>query len=293
MTRPSSHLAQWLAHAQAQPELPADLPEWLRGFARDCREVDIHQYLNDSARIVPETDEHGRPPRYSAVLILLSGDATFTRPAGATGRQAIPADATMLLTHRAPTMRNHSGQVAFPGGGVEEADAGPIDTALREAEEETGLNPDTVEPCAVLQPIYIDRTNFAVVPVVAWWRHPHRVECPTTENDWVEPYPLPELVNPQQRFEVGVYGWRGPAWTLPIGKEKPLVLWGFTGGVINALLRRAGWEEPWSGGGGDDGAEEPHNLFATLASSANGEALGEMKEGFDRTEEQGRNGGAP
>ncbi|MGJ4079386.1 NUDIX hydrolase [Corynebacterium macclintockiae] len=293
MTRPSSHLAQWLALAQAQPELPADLPEWLRDFARDCREVDIHQYLNDSARIVPETDEHGRPPRYSAVLILLSGDATFIRPAGATGRQAIPADATMLLTHRAPTMRNHSGQVAFPGGGVEEADAGPIDTALREAEEETGLNPDTVEPFAVLQPIYIDRTNFAVVPVVAWWRHPHRVECPTTENDWVEPYPLPELVNPQQRFEVGVYGWRGPAWTLPIGEEKPLVLWGFTGGVINALLRRAGWEEPWSSGGGEDGAEEPHNLFTTLASSANGEALGEMREEFDRTEEQGRNGGAP
>ncbi|MBC6794946.1 CoA pyrophosphatase [Corynebacterium sp. LK28] len=293
MTRPSSHLAQWLAHAQAQPELPVDLPEWLRDFARDCREVGIHQYLNDSARIVPETDEHGRPPRYSAVLILLSGDATFIRPAGATGRQAIPADATMLLTHRAPTMRNHSGQVAFPGGGVEEADAGPIDTALREAEEETGLNPDTVEPFAVLQPIYIDRTNFAVVPVVAWWRHPHRVECPTTENDWVEPYPLPELVNPQQRFEVGVYGWRGPAWTLPIGEEKPLVLWGFTGGVINALLRRAGWEEPWSSGGGEDGAEEPHNLFTTLASSANGEALGEMREGFDRAEEQGRNGGAP
>ena len=129
--------------------------------------------------------------------------------------------------------------------------------------------------------------------MVAWWRHPHRVECPSTENDWVEPYPLPELVNPQQRFEVGVYGWRGPAWTLTIGEEKPLVLWGFTGGVINALLRRAGWEEPWSSGGGEDGAEEPHNLFTTLASSANGEALGEMKEGFDRAEEQGRNGGAP
>ena len=46
MTRPSAHLAQWLAHSQTQPELPVDLPEWLRDFARDCREVDIHQYLS-------------------------------------------------------------------------------------------------------------------------------------------------------------------------------------------------------------------------------------------------------
>ncbi|WP_293817448.1 CoA pyrophosphatase [uncultured Corynebacterium sp.] len=291
-SQPNAHLDQWLAHMQKQPEMPADLPEWLQDFARDCREVDIHQYLNDSARIVPEVDEHGRPPRYSAVLILLSGDATFPRPAGATGRQAIPDDATMLLTHRAPTMRNHSGQVAFPGGRVEESDAGPVETALREAEEETGLNPDTVEPFAVLQPIYIDRSNFAVVPVVAWWRQPHAVSCPTTENDWVEPYPLRELVNPERRFEVGFAGWRGPAWNLHIGEENPLVLWGFTGGVISALLRRADWEEPWSSGGGSN-AEEPSNLFETLAGSANGEALGEMREGFDRANKMGRNGGAP
>lgn len=291
-SQPNTHLDRWLARMQKQPELPSNLPEWLHDFARDCREVDIHQYLNDSARIVPEVDEHGRPPRYSAVLILLSGDATFSRPASAIGRQAIPTDATMLLTHRTPTMRNHSGQVAFPGGRLEEADAGPVETALREAEEETGLNPDTVEPFAVLQPIYIDRSNFAVVPVVAWWRQPHAVSCPTTENDWVEPYPLGELVNPERRFEVGFAGWRGPAWNLHIGEENPLVLWGFTGGVISALLRRAGWEEPWSSGG-DSGAEGPWNLFETLAGSANGEALGEMREGFDRANKMGRNGGAP
>ena len=292
MTHPHKQLQQWLTNIDIQPKIPFDLPEWLREFARDCREVDIHQYLNDSARIVPETDDQGRPPRYSAVLVLLSGDADFRRPAGATGRQAFPADATMLLTHRAPTMRNHSGQVAFPGGRVEDADAGPIDTALREAEEETSLDPTTVEPFAILQPIYIDRSNFAVVPVVAWWRQPHKVSCPTTENDWVEPFPLSELVNPQRRFEVGFAGWRGPAWNLHIGADNPLVLWGFTGGVINALLQRAGWEEPWSSGGAS-GADEPWNLFETLAGSANGEALKEMREGFDRANESGRNGGAP
>ena len=292
MTHPHKQLQQWLTNIDIQPKLPSDLPEWLREFARDCREVDIHQYLNDAARIVPETDDQGRPPRYSAVLVLLSGDADFRRPAGATGRQAFPADATMLLTHRAPTMRNHSGQVAFPGGRVEDADAGPIDTALREAEEETSLDPTTVEPFAILQPIYIDRSNFAVVPVVAWWRRPHKVSCPTTENDWVEPFPLSELVNPQRRFEVGFAGWHGPAWNLHIGADNPLVLWGFTGGVINALLQRAGWEEAWSSGGAS-GADGPWNLFETLAGSANGEALKEMREGFDRANESGRNGGAP
>ena len=57
-SQPNTHLDRWLARMQKQPELPSNLPEWLHDFARDCREVDIHQYLNDSARIVPEVDEH-------------------------------------------------------------------------------------------------------------------------------------------------------------------------------------------------------------------------------------------
>lgn len=276
----SYSLEQWLDNSHRQPPVPADLPQWMRAFVRDCREGDIHDFLNDSARIVPSTSTDGTPPRYSAVLILIGGGETS---AGV----VLPDDATLLLTHRAPSMRNHSGQMAFPGGSREDQDPDPIATALREAEEETGLDPATVEPCAVLQPIYIDRTNFAVIPVVAYWREPHRVFCASSENDWVEPYPLRALVDPAHRFTVEFLGWSGPAWHIPLGpgqrETRELVLWGFTGGVVNAILRRAAWEQPWN-------SENRVDLVDALKRSANGEAIGSMIAGFRNA---GPEGGAP
>ncbi|HIW95936.1 MAG TPA: CoA pyrophosphatase [Candidatus Corynebacterium gallistercoris] len=267
--------AQWLRAAAQQPPMPQDLPGWIVDFVKDCREGDIHEYLNDSARIVPKQGPGGQPPRYSAVLILL-GD--LAEGGADEAGVASHKKASMLLTHRAPTMRKHSGQVAFPGGGREDQDAGPIETALREANEETGLDPASVDVCAVMQPIYIDRSNFAVIPVLAYWREPHPVYCASAENDWVQPYPVAKLVDPARRFRVEYLGWSGPAWMID-----DMVLWGFTGGVISAILQRAGWEEPW-----DDAAAM--DLFATLQESSNGEALGEMRQAFTHA---GPDGGAP
>lgn len=270
---------QWLHAAQQQPTLPENVPTWLRRFAADCRAGDIHDLLNDKARIVPDKDADGHSPRYSAVLILIGGDSEWEPKDGAArGVASYPKDATVLLTHRAPTMRKHSGQVAFPGGGREDQDDGPIATAIREAQEETGLNPESVEPLAIMQPIYIDRSNFAVIPVLAYWRTPHRVYCASAENDWVEPYPISELANPERRFRVEFMQWNGPAWKLG-----NLVLWGFTGGVISAMLQRAGWDQPWND-------SDRVDLFSALKQSDNGEALGQMHRDFTHA---GPEGGAP
>lgn len=250
---------QWLAAAEQQPELPEHLPDWLRPVVEMARSGDMYE----QQRKVPKEGVDGTPPRYSAVLVL-PGEAPEAAEASAAG----DPPATILLTHRAPSMRTHSGQMAFPGGARESQDSGPIATALREANEETGLDPDSVEPVALIRPLYIDRTNFAVVPVLAYWRQPHPVHPATTENDWVQPLPLSELTDPDKRFLVECGPWHGPAFYVD-----KMVLWGFTGGVVNELLKCAGWERPWD-------KQRKVDLFTALEKSANGEALSDMWDSF-------------
>jgi hypothetical protein len=76
-----------------------------------------------------------------------------------------PEGPTLLFTKRAAHLRDHSGQVAFPGGKVDPEDTTPIDTALREAWEEIGLESDAVRPLGYLDP-YLSGTGFLVMPVV-------------------------------------------------------------------------------------------------------------------------------
>ena len=79
----------------------------------------------------------------------------------------------VLLIERAHDMRSHAGQPAFPGGGVDDTDDGPIGAALREASEETGLDPDGVEVAGpVLPDLWVPPSGFVVTPVLAWWRQP-------------------------------------------------------------------------------------------------------------------------
>jgi 8-oxo-dGTP pyrophosphatase MutT (NUDIX family) len=75
-------------------------------------------------------------------------------------------EVTVLMIRRTDTLRNHSGQIAFPGGRLEASDEGPVDAALREAEEETGLARALVAPQGFLDG-YLTRTSYQVVPVVA------------------------------------------------------------------------------------------------------------------------------
>ena len=76
----------------------------------------------------------------------------------------------LLLTERAHDMRSHPGQVSFPGGKVDETDESPVAAALREAQEEVGLDPAGVDVLATLPELWLPPSNFAVTPVLAWWR---------------------------------------------------------------------------------------------------------------------------
>ncbi|WP_353850485.1 CoA pyrophosphatase [Solwaraspora sp. WMMA2056] len=172
------------------------------------------------------TPERGGRP--SAVLVLLG--------------EGRPGEPDVLLLQRAATMRNHAGESAFPGGGAEPGDADAPATALREAQEEVGLDPDSVTVVAQLPRLWIPVSGFVVTPVLAWWHRPHPVHpCQPAEVAHVTRLPVAELVDPDNRLQVRhPSGWIGPAFQV-----RGMLVWGFTAGVLSALLDMGGWASPW------------------------------------------------
>jgi 8-oxo-dGTP pyrophosphatase MutT (NUDIX family) len=153
----------------------------------------------------------------------------------------------LLLTERAHDMRSHPGQVSFPGGSIDPGETAR-QAALREAEEETGLRPDGVEVFAELPELWLPPSNFAVTPVLGWWREetPVGVVDPR-EVHAVYRVPLDELLDPTHRVSVRhPSGWTGPGFL--IGPEHDVLLWGFTAGIVSRLLDFLGWTRPWDEG---------------------------------------------
>ncbi|WP_157108504.1 NUDIX hydrolase, partial [Aldersonia kunmingensis] len=142
------------------------MPPWLRRVAsvQPADEMGINPVLT-------RQPTSGAKAREAAVLVLFGGG----KDADSANRGGLPEDADLLLTQRASTLRQHSGQVAFPGGGADPTDAGPIATALREAQEETGLEPIGVTPLAVWPGIYIPVSGFSVRCVLGYWHEPSPV----------------------------------------------------------------------------------------------------------------------
>jgi hypothetical protein len=139
-------------------------------------------------------------------------------------------------------LRKHAGQVAFPGGSVDADDASPVAAALREAEEEVGLDPESVEVVAEFPALFIPVSGFVVTPVLAWWRDPHPVAPgDPAEVARVELVPIAELVDPANRFSVPhPSGLVGPGF-----QAGGLFIWGFTAILLSGLLELGGWARPW------------------------------------------------
>jgi 8-oxo-dGTP pyrophosphatase MutT (NUDIX family) len=200
------------------------MPDWLRPLAEAAVDVRPEQL----SRFLPPA-EGGRE---SAVLILF-GEA---RPgSGWDG-------ADVLLIERAHDMRSHAGQVAFPGGAVDPGDDGVVEAALREAVEETGLDPTGVEVFGTLPALFLPVSDFVVTPVLGWWREPSPVSVvDPAEVASVHRVPLAELLDPANRFRVShPSGFVGPGFGVA-----GLLVWGFTAGLLDRMLRLAGWEQPW------------------------------------------------
>jgi 8-oxo-dGTP pyrophosphatase MutT (NUDIX family) len=202
---------------------PATLPDWLRPVVEATRDLDPAMFR----RFSPPTED----ARDAAVLIAL-GEHETRGP-------------DVLLQLRADRGGAHSGQVAFPGGSREPADDGPVSTALREAVEETGLDPSGVRPVAVLPQLHIPVSGFHVTPVLAHWERPSRVwAVDPAESAAVSRVPIAELADPANRFTCRhpSSGFLGPAFALP-----GMLVWGFTAALLTLLLQLGDWERPWDG----------------------------------------------
>ncbi|QIM22785.1 CoA pyrophosphatase [Phycicoccus sp. HDW14] len=194
-------------------------PEWLTRLAARA-DLSAHPWFRDHP--VPDSGV-----RHSAVLVLFGP--------GEDGAVDV------LLTERSHTLRSHPGQVSFPGGRLDPGDTGPVDAALREAQEEVGLDPAGVEVVAVWPSLHLAPSSSAVTPVIGWWPEPVPVGVVDRgEVARVARVPLADLLAGDRRFSAVFGPYRGPGFEV-----HGLFVWGFTAMLLDAVLDLAGLTEPW------------------------------------------------
>lgn len=199
---------------------PAEVPGWLRALVERTDGLDATHFGWQRAH----------PPaqaRPAAVLILFGNNATGP---------------DVLLLRRADGLNSHPGQVAFPGGGVDATDDGPLAAAIREAVEEVGVLPEGIRPVAMLPELYVAHSGFRVTPIVAHWHAPSPVSpVDPAETAAVARVPVSWLTDPAHRIRVSVAGRRAaPAFLVP-----GMLVWGFTGLLLSGVLELAGWAREW------------------------------------------------
>lgn len=142
----------------------------------------------------------------------------------------------LTFIRRASTLRAHSGEIAFPGGGVESVDLSPVATALREAEEEIGLDPTHVEILGALYPVFTVVSNYLILPVVAFLPNGlgalHLQESEVAEAIVL---PLRDLADPSI-VHTEVWTRSGIARTVYFYDYGSYRIWGATARILSMLL---------------------------------------------------------
>ncbi|HVC04551.1 MAG TPA: CoA pyrophosphatase [Candidatus Acidoferrales bacterium] len=144
----------------------------------------------------------------------------------------------LLFVLRSPDLRAHPGQIAFPGGSAEPGDAGVVETALREAHEELGVDPDNVEVLGLLSPFATVVSDRWLTPVLGLERSPSHLRGDEFEiAEWfridiadllVAPHTVREMERDGIRRRVHFY------------EASQRVIWGVTGGILHELLELLG-----------------------------------------------------
>jgi 8-oxo-dGTP pyrophosphatase MutT (NUDIX family) len=222
----------------SRPVTDAPLPDWMRSLAEAVARIPASRVTRFATPA-----EGGRP---ASVLVLFGSDAPAASDgvvARAASNGRIVPGPDVLLLERASTLRSHPGQPAFPGGAADPGDGGPAGTALREATEEVGLDPATVEVATALPDLWLPASGFVVTPVLGWWREPHEVHAADpAEVASVARVPVSELVDPANRLRVRhPSGYVGPAFEV-----RGMLVWGFTAGILATLLELGDWALPWN-----------------------------------------------
>ena len=178
------------------------------------------------------------PPHWRGVQSAAAGvkSAGFRPAAVLIGLAAYASEVQVLLTQRTAVLKDHSGQIAFPGGKIERGDQSPAAAALREAQEEIGLDPSCAELLGYLDP-YRTGTGYCVIPVVASLATPIILNVNTSEVDEVFEVPFAFLMDAAnhelhhkefsgklRRFHAISYGTR--------------YIWGVTADILRNLYER-------------------------------------------------------
>lgn len=199
------------------------IPPWLVPVSEGAASITVHELT----RFMPPEDSDARR---GAVLILFAGDSTSA--------------GELLLTERAHHMRSHPGQVSFPGGSIDLGET-VVEAALREAQEEVGLDPAEIEVFGELPELWLPPSNFAVTPILGYWRERRdvRVVSPDEVHE-IHHVRINDLLDPANRITVRhPSGWLGPGFL--IGADRDVILWGFTAGIISRLFEFVGWSSEW------------------------------------------------
>lgn len=143
---------------------------------------------------------------------------------------------TVLLTQRTAGLRDHAGQIAFPGGKVDAADASVADAAKREACEEVGLPPEAIEVLGYLDP-YLTRTGFRIVPVVARINPPFELILNPAEV--VEAFEVPcAVLMDAANHQLGEREWQGITRYFYSIAHEQRTIWGVTAGILRVLYEK-------------------------------------------------------
>ncbi len=174
----------------------------------------------------PRVPEPGTDCRRAAVLVPI---------------MLAPEGARVIYTLRTGELRDHAGQVSFPGGSPEPQDSSLLATALREAEEEVDLEPDSVEVIGELEDMYIPPSRFLVRPFVGLLREEAELDLAPEEVEAIFSVSLEELMSPEV-FKKVVWKREGRPHEVPIFAVGGHEIWGATAAMTAGLLARLGWE---------------------------------------------------
>ncbi len=143
---------------------------------------------------------------------------------------------TVLLTQRSPNLADHAGQISFPGGKIDAIDASPRDTALREAEEEVGLDRSFIDPLGYLE-VYGTSFGFRILPTVARVKPGFALTINHAEVDDAFEVPLSFLMNPKnhQLHSKEFRGVERTYYAMPFAER---YIWGATAGILRVLYER-------------------------------------------------------
>ncbi len=183
---------------------------------RDARDIGDH-ILNPSVRLSGD----GIRLKDAAVLVPVIDDGD---------------EARVIFTQRTKTLRNHSGQISFPGGGIDAQDRSPEEAALRETEEEIGMSRRFIETVGRM-PDYISGTGFRIKPVLAVVRPGFTLTPNPAEVDEVFEVPLSFLMNPanHSRGSRMFQGRERFFYEMPYGER---YIWGITAGIVRSIYER-------------------------------------------------------